>query len=74
MITSDTATPVITKGSPTTVSVMLRRVGTGQTSSVNRPLEATHWRAIELAGKPTPAQKRNREAHLVFYEFEPLVQ
>jgi heat shock protein HslJ len=32
----------------------------------NRPLEGTYWRAIELAGKPTPAQDPKREAHLQF--------
>ena len=31
-----------------------------------RPLEGTHWKAIELAGKPTPTQDSNREAHLLF--------
>jgi heat shock protein HslJ len=67
---SDTATPVITRGSPTTVSIMLRRVGTGQTPSpspaVTTPLDKTYWRAIELAGQATPSQDAKREAHLVF--------
>ena len=31
-----------------------------------RPLEGTYWKAIELAGKPTPAQDPIREAHLQF--------
>src|SRR5262247_2948095 len=30
------------------------------------PLEGPYWRAIELAGKPTPAQDPQREAHLQF--------
>ena len=30
------------------------------------PLEGTYWRAIELAGKPTPTQQAAREPHLVF--------
>src|SRR5262245_7848453 len=30
------------------------------------PLEATYWRAIELAGKPTPPQHADREAYLQF--------
>ena len=67
---SDAATPVITRGSPTTVSIMLRRVGTGQPTSpspaATKPLAKTYWRAIELAGKATPAQDAKREAHLVF--------
>ena len=67
---SDTGTPVITGGNPTSVSMMLRRVGTGQTTPPNplatKPLEGTYWRAIELAGKPTPTQDAKREAYLVF--------
>src|SRR5262245_14022392 len=31
-----------------------------------RPLEGTYWKAIELAGKTTPAQDPSREAHLQF--------
>jgi len=31
-----------------------------------RALEGSRWRAIELAGKPTPAQDPAREAHLEF--------
>jgi heat shock protein HslJ len=49
---------------------MLRRVGAAQTppstAAANRRLEGTYWKAIELAGKPTPAQDAKREAHLVF--------
>ena len=78
LFTSDVATPVITRGSPTKVSVMLRRIGADQTSptnpaspspstpSSNRPLETTYWKAIELGGKPISAQNASREAHLVF--------
>ena len=70
LFSSDTATEVITRGSPTTVSIMLRRVGAGQSPSPKpagaTPLEKTYWRAIELAGKATPAQDTKREAHLVF--------
>jgi heat shock protein HslJ len=70
VFSSDPATPVITRASPTTVSIMLRRVGTGQTpptsAAATKPLERTYWRATELAGKPVPAQDAKREAHLVF--------
>jgi putative lipoprotein len=75
LFTSDTATPVINKGSPTTVLMTLRRAGAGQTSpanpgaptpGANRPLGGTYWRAVELAGKPTPSQNATREVHLVF--------
>jgi len=34
--------------------------------ATNHPLDTRYWKAIELAGKPTPAQDANREAHLVF--------
>jgi putative lipoprotein len=78
LFTSDVATPVITHGNPTSVSMTLRRVGAGQKASAspgspipsalasNRPLEATYWRAVELAGNPLPTQDAKREAHLVF--------
>jgi uncharacterized lipoprotein YbaY len=70
LFTTDTATPVITRGRPTTVSLLIRRVGTGQAAppkaAGDRPLEGVRWKAVELAGKPTPAQAPNREAHLVF--------
>jgi heat shock protein HslJ len=29
-----------------------------------RPLEGTYWKAIEVAGTPTPSQETKREAHL----------
>jgi putative lipoprotein len=73
LFTSDVATPVITHGNPTSVSMTLRRVGAGQESASRgspspsaRPLEATYWRAVELAGRRTPMQDTKREAHLLF--------
>jgi putative lipoprotein len=69
LFVTDTTPPVITRGGPVSVSLMLRRVGTGQTSpatSGSRPLEGTYWKAIELAGKSTPTQDPKREAHLQF--------
>ncbi len=70
LFTTDTATAVITRGSPTTVSLMMRRVGSGQTAPPGRtdatPLEGTYWKATELAGTPTTTQDPKREAHLVF--------
>ena len=70
LFTMDTATRVITGGSPTEVSLMLRKVAAGQTqpptAGSKRPVEGTHWRATELAGKPTPKQDPKREAHLEF--------
>ena len=67
--TTDTAVPVITKGSQTKVSIMLRRVGAGQPPpkpAGDRPLEGTYWKANEIDGKPAPALDPKREAHLVF--------
>ena len=73
LFTSDVATPVITAGNPSDVSMTLRRVGAAQTkpgssdsSPASRPLEGTYWKAVALAGKPVPAQAPTREAHLVF--------
>ena len=67
--TSDTATPVITRGAPVTVSILLRRVEAGQTPQAKpaaRPIAGTYWSAIELIGKPTPTQQASQEAHLIF--------
>jgi putative lipoprotein len=78
LFTTDTTSQVITRGSPTSVSLLLRRIGGGQTAAPtpgsqastptpgSRPIEGTRWRATELAGKPTPAQNVAREAHLEF--------
>jgi heat shock protein HslJ len=43
-------------------------VPTAQTQkpAYGTPLEGTHWRAVELAGKPVPPQDAKREAHLLF--------
>jgi heat shock protein HslJ len=35
-------------------------------ASATKPLEGPYWKAIELAGKPTPAQDPQHEAHLQF--------
>jgi heat shock protein HslJ len=55
-----------------TVFVPILASGANQTTPPNavasRPLEGTYWRAIELAGKPTPSQNPAREAHLIFQE------
>src|SRR5262245_36069262 len=69
LFTTDTSTPVITGGNPTQVSLLLRRVAAGQTgpSGGSRPLEGTHWKAVELPGTPTPTQDPHREAHLQFH-------
>ena len=79
LFTSDTTTPVITHGSPTSVSMMLQRVGAApsqppdrgsnparSTPSAAPPFEGTYWKAIELAGKTLSVRDDKREAHLVF--------
>ena len=70
LFTTDTATPVLTRGAPDNVSLLMRMVAATATSppaaAGGRSLEGTYWRAIELAGKPTPAQDPKREAHLLF--------
>ena len=46
------------------------QTGQGATTSppqvLNRPNETTYWKAVEIAGKPVPAQNAAREAHLAF--------
>src|SRR5262245_2546280 len=70
LFTTDGATPVITGGNPTKVSLTLRRVAAGQTppptAGGTRPLEGTYWRATELAGTPVPTHDPQREPHLRF--------
>ena len=39
-----------------------------QTISGPRPLEGTYWKAIELAGKPVPANDSIREIYLVLQD------
>ncbi|HEY7288526.1 MAG TPA: META domain-containing protein [Vicinamibacterales bacterium] len=36
-------------------------------SGAGPPLEGTYWKAVELAGAPTPVQDPTREAHLEFH-------
>jgi uncharacterized lipoprotein YbaY len=68
--TTDTAAPVITGGSPTKVSLMLRRAGGTKPQppgpQTGTSLDGTRWNAVELAGKPVPALDSERAPHLVF--------
>jgi heat shock protein HslJ len=60
---------VIAVGLTMTFCVASTAMAIGQTPPTaggTRPLEQTYWRAIELAGKPTPTQDPNRDAHLRF--------
>lgn len=69
LFTSDTATPVITGGNPTKVSLLLRRNSGGSPATVDEmpPLENTYWRAIRLAGKPAPPRPAASEPNLTFH-------
>jgi putative lipoprotein len=66
LFTSDTAPSVITRGNPTTVSLLLRRATGGQTASSGTPLAGTFWKAVELAGKPVASPAGARDVHLQF--------
>jgi putative lipoprotein len=66
LFTTDTAIPVITQGSPTDVSMLLRRAPAGGTTSAAKPLTGTYWKAIELDSKSIPSQAGTREVHLQF--------
>ena len=50
----------------TTSDAMTQSVDETNRQRSGRPLQSTYWKAIELAGKPIPAQSGTREVHLVF--------
>ena len=53
LFTTDTAVPVITRGNPTDVTVMLRRVGgptTGRGKPAASPLQDTTWQLVQFQG------------------------
>src|SRR5688500_11830147 len=51
IFTTDTAQPVITRGSPTNVSILLRRVEANQTGSSTSPaLAGTSWQLVKFQG------------------------
>lgn len=54
--------PVLRPASASTTETRVAAPG----AAASRPLEGTYWRAIELAGQPTPTQDAKREAHLQF--------
>ena len=71
LFTSDIATPVITGGHPTTVSMTLRAVELASSVPVQAApsdLAGTAWTAVELVGTPvtTLGLAPDREPHLVF--------
>jgi putative lipoprotein len=71
IFTTDTAYPVLTRGSADTVSILMRRAAgapitpPGPTGGPSMTLQQTYWKATELAGRPVVAGTVGREAHLV---------
>ena len=51
---------------PVVIPVSASTAQSAPSSSAMKPLEGPYWKAIELAGKPMPAQDPQREAHLQF--------
>lgn len=51
---------------PVVIPVSASTAQNAPSSSEAKPLEGPYWKAIELAGKPMPAQDPQREAHLQF--------
>jgi heat shock protein HslJ len=51
---------------PVVIPVSASTAQSASSSSATASLEGPYWKAIELAGKPTPAQEPQREAHLQF--------
>jgi len=56
----------VTGERPVVTPVSASTAQSASSSSAVQPLEGPYWKAIELAGKPTPAQDPQREAHLQF--------
>ena len=56
----------ITFGTTTVARVILVVLLTSIAGTARAQLEGRYWKAIELAGKPMPAQDPKREAHLQF--------
>ena len=66
LFTTDTASPVLTRGHGNEVELLLVRVRDG-TPTRATPLEGTHWTLVELDGKPIPSDLP-QEAYLVLEE------
>jgi putative lipoprotein len=76
MFTTDTATPVLTRGAGNEVELLLKRVGGGSTGPSPREaaavdavsvseLEDTYWKLTRLADRPVTVSEGQREPHLV---------
>ena len=67
LFTTDAPPAVITRGSPTRIAIVLRKISSVRPKRTGgKSLEGTYWKAIELAGRPVPALAASREAHLLF--------
>ena len=76
LFTSETAVPVITRGSPTEVALLLRRVSAGQKPPAPRPseppatLQGTSWRLVRFqGGDDTTKTPDDRDKYTI--EFDP---
>ena len=66
LFTTDTAYPVLTRGKPNTVSMLLRRAATPKPpATAGRPLEKTYWKATLVGTRAVAAADPKREPHLV---------
>ena len=71
LFTTDTSYPVLTRGNPSSVAVVLRRVGARPPAqsapgpSAPSPLEKKRWTAVELGGRPV-ADDATRAPYLEF--------
>lgn len=67
MFTSTTAYPVITKGAPSQVAILLQQAPPSTAASGDK-LRGTHWELIEVNGKPVAPGTGGKDAHLVLYK------
>ena len=71
MFATDRAYPVLTRGNPTELELMLRRVTAhGPRPGTAVPLANTYWRLTELRGQPVVVEQNQREPHIVLREDE----
>ncbi len=66
--TSTTAYPVITKGAPSQVNMMLQQVQPAAETASGRKLRDTHWNLVELNGNAAVSATNGTPAHLELYK------
>ena len=66
LFTSDTMTPVLTRGSGNKISIVMRRVGEKQVQArPDAPVENTDWRLVWVDGRAVSVSDRRREPNIV---------